>query len=224
MNAVTKGVRAVYEGMGGSRLRYHWRLRAAQKRVRSEVAETMRAGRPVKVIVGAATTAFEGWIATDRPVLDILEPAHWSAIFSANSIDRVLAEHVFEHLTPEQLQQFLGIARSYLAPGGRIRIAVPDGFHPDPGYIDHVRPGGSGPGADDHKLLYTAERMTATIAAAGYRHELLEYFDATGAFHAREWQATDGMIRRSLRHDRRNTPAQPHAYTSLIVDAWIEGS
>lgn len=49
---------------------------------------------------------------------------------------------------------------------------------------------------------------------------LLEYFDEHGQFHAVDWDAADGMIRRSMRYDVRNTPAQPTVYTSLIVDLW----
>ena len=47
----------------------------------------------------------------------------------------------------------------FLRPGGRLRIAVPDGFHPEPGYIEYVRPGGTGIGADDHKVLYNYQSL-----------------------------------------------------------------
>ena len=33
-----------------------------------------------------------------------------------------------------------------------IRIAVPDGFHADENYISIVKPGGTGEGAEDHKI------------------------------------------------------------------------
>lgn len=34
-----------------------------------------------------------------------------------------------------------------LKPGGYVRVAVPDGFHPDPAYIEMGRPGGYGTGS-----------------------------------------------------------------------------
>ena len=87
-----------------------------------------------------------------------------------------MAEHVFEHLTRAQMVAFLRIARNYLAPGGRVRIAVPDGYHPDPAYIERVRPGGSSDFADDHKMLYNSDLIGALLAEQGYDYELLEYF------------------------------------------------
>jgi len=51
-------------------------------------------------------------------------------------------------------------AFDFLRIGGTLRIAVPDGCHPDPNYIEHVRPGGTGAGADDHQFLYTYKTIT----------------------------------------------------------------
>ena len=41
-----------------------------------------------------------------------------------------------------------------MIPGGNFRIAVPDGFHTDPSYIENVKPGGTGEGSEDHKNLF----------------------------------------------------------------------
>ena len=132
----------------------------------------------------------------------------------------MLAEHVFEHLTTAQFGEFLEIAKPHLAQGGRIRIAVPDGHHPDSNYIARVRPGGSGEGAEDHKVLYTSEMIGALLSENGYQYQLLEHFDVTGRFHRIEWIADDGFINRSAAHDRRNAGGQL-IYTSLIVDCWL---
>ena len=130
------------------------------------------------------------------------------------------AEHVFEHLTTEQFGDFLANARLYLAPTGRIRIAVPDGNHADPAYIDRVRPGGAGVGADDHKVLYTCGLVAELLGKGGYQFELLEYFDEAGTFHKRPWNAADGFVSRSAEHDRRNADGALN-YTSLIFDCWL---
>lgn len=106
----------------------------------------------------------------------------------------------------------------YLKPGGYLRVAVPDGYHTDPNYIAHVQPGGIGPGADDHKVLYTYKTFSETFASAGFHIELLEYFDEHGSFQANPWKTEDGTIYRSMKLDPRNQDRKPN-YTSLILDA-----
>lgn len=194
--------------------------RAEQRRIRAEVLMALRQGRPVKIIIGAGQTRYSGWIATDIPAFDISSKGHWRRLFPPAGIDRMLAEHVFEHLTAAQFSDFLATARDYLAANGRIRIAVPDGNHPSSDYINSVRPGGSGTGADDHKMLYTQEIMSQLLAAQGYEFALLESFDAQGTFHSQPWSADDGFVSRSATHDERNRDGILR-YTSLLVDCWL---
>ena len=106
----------------------------------------------------------------------------------------------------------------FLRPGGRLRIAVPDGFHPELGYIEYVRPGGTGIGADDHKVLYNDHSLKKLLEKAGFFVYLLEYWDEHGNFHFKEWSSKDGHIRRSKRYDPRNQNGSL-TYTSLIADA-----
>ena len=192
-----------------------------QERIRQQIEQVEHTGQPLKVIIGAGITQFEGWVATDIPAFDILKHEHWAVLFQPNSINRMLAEHVFEHLTTEQFQDFLRIARIYLSDEGRIRIAIPDGYHPNDTYIDHVRPGGIGVGADDHQVLYNRDSMSAILTAQGYDYQFLEYFDAQGQFHHVDWRVEDGFIQRSSQYDKRNANGQL-AYTSLIVDFWVK--
>ena len=194
-------------------------LKRERQTIRAQVEQMQQVGRTVKVILGAGATRYDGWIATDIPAFDILKHEHWARLFQPNTVERILAEHVIEHLTIDQFKDFLRIARIYLASGGRIRLAVPDGRHPDPDYIARVRPGGTGEGADDHKVLYTGELMRATLTGQGYDCQLLEYYDASGEFHHRDWHPEDGFVRRSAFHDARNANGRL-AYTSLMVDCW----
>jgi len=194
--------------------------RAEQRRIRAEVMLARQQGRPVKIIIGAGQTRYPGWIATDIPAFDIRRAQHWRRLFAPAGIDRMLAEHVFEHLTAAQLSDFLATARNYLTADGRIRIAAPDGNHPSSDYINSVRPGGSGAGADDHKMLYTQEIICQLMAAQGYEFAALEYFDAKGAFHSQPWSAEDGFVSRSAAHDERNSDGVLR-YTSLLVDCWL---
>ena len=173
---------------------------------------------PVRLVVGSGGIAPAGWIATEASYLNLLIDRHWQRCFRPASLDAILAEHVWEHLSAEQGQQAAYTCFRYLRPGGRLRIAVPDGNHPDRSYFEWVRPGGSGPGADDHKVLYTHETLTTLLKVVGFAIEPLEWFDNKGTFQFREWDSNDGLILRSLRHDKRNSDGCPH-YTSLIVDA-----
>ena len=200
-------------------LRRRQQLARDQGRVRDEVRRALQSDNPVKIIMGAGQTRFEGWIATDMPAFDVRNSDHWRALFPPASIDRMLAEHVFEHLSTAELARFLHTAADYLSPGGRVRIAVPDGYHPNADYIKSVRPGGIGVGASDHKVLYTCDLIGELMRKQAYQFELLEYFDAEGQFHQREWSAEDGFVGRSADHDARNADGRLN-YTSLIVDCW----
>lgn len=95
---------------------------------------------------------------------------------------------------------------------------MPDGYHNKEEYINYVRPGGSGAGADDHKVLYTYKSLTKIFQDAGFHVKLLEYFDENGKFHFTEWNERDGMIHRSVRFDERNCNDELN-YTSIIIDA-----
>lgn len=203
------------------RYRHQVQFRQQQESIRTQIEQLQQSGQPLKVIIGAGITQYDGWVATDIPAFDILKHGHWAELFQPNSIDRMLAEHVFEHLTNQQFEDFLRIARIYLSGEGRIRIAIPDGYHPDPTYIEHVRPGGIGVGADDHKVLYTCDSMAEMLTTQGYDYRFLEYFDAGGQFHHVDWEADDGFIQRSSRYDKRNANGNL-AYTSLIVDFWVK--
>ena len=218
MDQLKRILRPIYAPMI-RRVRLEQSLRRERKRIRYDVMRTLEAGSPLKIIIGAGQTQFDGWIATDMPALDVRAQADWARLFPPKSIDRLLSEHVFEHLTTFEFSQFLRCVRQYLSASGRIRVAVPDGHHPDGGYIERVRPGGSGIGADDHKVLYTCDLIGELLDEQGYQYELLEFFDGDGRFHRRPWHADDGFVGRSADHDPRNRAGQLR-FTSLIVDCW----
>ena len=172
----------------------------------------------LKVVVGSSDIFEPGWIPSEWHFLNLLKEQEWLTYFKEDSISNILAEHVWEHLTPEDGKVAVRTCYRFLKKGGRLRIAVPDGFHPDATYIDNVKPGGKGAGADDHKILYTYKIMTDILEQAGYTVQLVEYFDESGIFHHNAWDAAAGYIHRSLKNDRRNADGKPN-YTSLIVDA-----
>lgn len=176
-------------------------------------------GKPLKIVVGAAGVSQPSWIATEMNSLDLTRQEDFNFLFGGvERIDAILAEHVWEHLDEHDGRRGLRNCFNYLKPGAYLRLAVPDGFHPDPAYIDYVRPGGSGVGADDHKVLYTVESLTVAARDCGFECFSLEHWDALGNFHERPWDTESGFVQRSKRFDERNSDGELK-YTSLIIDA-----
>ncbi len=175
---------------------------------------------PRKIVIGSAGLHDPGWIHTDKEFLDLLQPADWDRFFPPGSVDAMLAEHVWEHLTADEARVAARTCHTYLRSGGYLRIAVPDGLHPSPEYIQWVKVGGASPGqlANDHRVLYTYRSARELFQGAGFKVELYEYFDEAGKFHYRDWDAKDGTIWRSKRYDKRNANGTL-AYTSIILDA-----
>lgn len=200
----------------------------ALKRLKQSIRERVDAIRVIaairhsrndlKIIIGSAASKQDGWISTNYPLLDLTDHKTFAALFDSGSISNFLAEHVWEHLSLENGAKACHNCFVFLKKGGVLRIAVPDGFHPDADYIAKVKPGGYGPGADDHKVLYNYRTLSALLENEGFKTSLLEWFDEQGNFHHTEWDATDGFVMRSTRFDQRNK-TNPTAYTSLIIDA-----
>jgi predicted SAM-dependent methyltransferase len=184
------------------------------------VRREMRAARELNVVIGSGDKAFDNWFTTDVDILDITRPADWSALFEPNSIDRLLAEHVFEHLSEDECRAAFAECQRYLKPGGLLRIAVPDGYRRDPEYVAEVTPP-----KDGHKSLFTIDTLPALLEGAGFRVEPLEYFDRDERFHARPWDEREGFITRSKPFDTQERFKRGELfYTSLIVDARKEST
>ncbi len=174
---------------------------------------------PLKVIVGAGGTEQDGWVSLQESDLDITKPEQWAELFEPNSIDAIVAEHVWEHLTgTEGLQAAINCYR-YLKRGGTLRIAVPDGCHPDQNYIDWVAPG-TGYNGDDHKVLYNYKSLSQLMRAAGFYLEWKEFWNEQGDFYTETIESERGDMRRTshnlwavLLSLRVGAP-----YTSLVID------
>ncbi len=174
---------------------------------------------PLRIVIGSGGFYDKGWIPSDVQYLNLLKDSDWQRAFGNRSIDILLAEHVWEHLTPAAAIEAAARCYKYLKPGGFLRVAVPDGRHPDPDYIEWVRVGGTGPGADDHKVLYTADSFRQLFADAGFEVDLLEYYGADGKFHRQNWDVAVAPIgRRQGKTERKDGGGTMH-YTSIILDA-----
>ena len=188
--------------------------RDALRRIGQQRAlRALAGGGPRKIVIGSSGTRVPGWTPTDRELIDLLDDATWRRFFAPGTLDAILAEHVWEHLSAEEGQRAAVTCCRYLKPGGFLRVAVPDGLHPDPAYIRAVKPP-----ADEHRMLYTYASLRDLFAGAGFEVRLYEYFDEQGRFQFNEWNAEDGMIRRSKRFDPRNAGDRT-GYTSIVLDA-----
>ena len=170
----------------------------------------------LQIIIGAHNTDYKNWLPTNIESLNLLEIDSFKDLFGNKKASRFLAEHVFEHISYDDALIALKNCYQYLEKGGAVRIAVPDGFHPNPEYINMVKPGGFGEGAHDHKLLYDYQKLSTVFKEAGFTPRLLEYYDENGQLHYNEWDSKDGHVIRSKRYDKRFN--EPLGYSSLIID------
>lgn len=181
-------------------------------------AQKVKHKKKIFLIVGSGVTNYEGWLATDKDFFDITNREIYVNLLKGKKISKVLAEHVFEHLSQEDLKKALNNIYEFLEIEGVLRIAVPDGFHKDKKYINAVKPSGTGPGADDHKHLFTYQSLGNLLKGVGFDINLIEYWDESRKFHSTYQNDENGYIQRSYINDKRNSNGNPN-YTSLIIDA-----
>ncbi|ASN83372.1 class I SAM-dependent methyltransferase [Deinococcus ficus] len=176
---------------------------------------------PLKVILGAGSQAWAGWLPTQREQLDLTNRASFEDYFGDRRADAFLCEHVWEHLTLEQGRAAALLCFDFLKPGGFLRCAVPDANFPDEEYQRIVQIGGPGPAdhpAADHQIVYDAPLFKDVFEQVGFEVELLEYCDEQGRFHYHGWDVATGPIYRSLMLDHRNRDGKL-GNVSIIVDA-----
>jgi predicted SAM-dependent methyltransferase len=197
--------------------KYRWAV-TGRKKIKTLVKQKQSKNESIKIILGSSNhTAESGeWINTDIPQFDITNPSHWEYIFSDIKIDNLLAEHVLEHLTREQILTTLKLARKFLKESGVFRIAIPDKNNPDPTYRDATRPGGNGPGADDHKVFLSHNDFIELAQKTSFKLLPLEYFDSEHKFHFTEYGIENGIVQRSKQQNY--TYDKYPAYTSLVID------
>ena len=177
--------------------------------------------KDILIIVGSAYTNYDSWISTNYPYVNITNLETIKRNFKKKEVSRILAEHVFEHLTLEDGIKSIKNLKSIIKSKGVIRIAVPDGYNPNEDYINDVKPGGIGAGSDDHKILYNYNSIKK-LFDSDFEIKLLEYFDENGNFISNDWNNDEknGYIMRSRLNDRRNSKHKIY-YNSIILDATL---
>lgn len=168
---------------------------------------------PLKLVLGSSGVYDAGWIATDADQLNLTMPVSWERLLAPASVDALLAEHVWEHLSESDGLAAAELCFKFLRPGGYIRVAVPDGLFPDPAYREYIKVDGVGGGEiGGHKTVFTYQTLREMFLRAGFTVQLLEYHDEIGRAHISPWQVKDGTIHRSARFDDRGA-------VSIILDA-----
>ena len=178
--------------------------------------------KQIFIVVGSGPTKYKNWLSTNLPWFNLLELKSVKKCFQSRNVEKILAEHVFEHLTLEQGKRAIKNLKEILKPNGKIRIAVPDGFNPDKKFIDWVKPNGLGTGAYDHKVLYNY-KLIHEIFDEDFEIKYLEYFNENGKFIYTRWinNFDNGYIMRSRYEDKRNTK-EKIKYNSIIIDAILK--
>jgi predicted SAM-dependent methyltransferase len=169
---------------------------------------------PRRIVIGASGVFEPGWTPTDVRELDLLRPETWERYVQPASVDALMAEHVWEHLTLEQGKIAARTCHRFLKPGGYVRVAVPDGLFPSAEFQEYIKIGGKAGGGviGGHLIVYTYHALREVFESAGFETTLLEYHNEAGQLHYREWDPAQGKIHRSKRFDERGA-------ISIILDA-----
>ena len=177
----------------------------------------------IRLAIGAESHCSENWIPAASDQIDLANSASWSAFFQKSSVDAILAERVWEHLGEQDSKTAARNCFQFLRPGGYLRVAVPDGFHPSQQRKTLRGVGGSKIGAGGGGWLYNHHSFAEVFLAVGFQVQMIEFFDQEGVFHSNQWDVSKGLVKRSLLFDERNI-SQPFAYTSLVLDAVKPGA
>lgn len=151
----------------------------------------------LKIIIGASSQTYPGWIQTQENELNILVRDDWKRSFGTRKINTILSEHVWEHLTYDEGVEAARNCYDFLDVGGHIRCAVPDAFFRNEWYQNIVQIGGPGPKdhpAASHKIVHNYKTLIRMFEEAGFEVHLLEYCDEEGEFHYHEWNVEEGFI------------------------------
>jgi predicted SAM-dependent methyltransferase len=185
------------------------RAQLREETLRRQLLET-----PRRIVIGASGVFEPGWTPTDAREFDLLQPQTWERFVQPESIDCLMAEHVWEHLTLAQGRIAALTCHRFLKPGGYLRVAVPDGLFPSAEFQEYIKIGGKAGGGvvGGHLIVYTYAMLRDVFESAGFTTTLLEYHDEAGQFHYQDWDPAQGKIHRSKRFDDRGP-------ISIILDA-----
>lgn len=184
--------------------------------------------KDVNLILGAALTKQKSWFSTNQEWFDIVQKSHWDRLFNANKsptrnrVKRVLAEHVFEHLTLYEMRSAMNLIYKNMVFGGSLRIAVPDGNNPNQEYRNHCGINGIGADASDHKQFITFELLRDEVEKIGFKCILIEGYLENKKLISIPFKCELGHVMRSRSNQTIIHPKEGWGFvdanSSLIVD------
>jgi predicted SAM-dependent methyltransferase len=157
------------------------RLRAPLERRK---AERLAHDAPLRLHLGSGGQRPAGWVNVDLVGMDA--DLYWDLTrplpFDHGVAEAVFLEHVLEHFALAQVLDMLAEARRLLAPGGIVRVGVPDfgryleSYAGDHAFIEQERPGrptallavGEVAQAHGHRSVWDAETLELALAEAGF--------------------------------------------------------
>jgi len=197
-------------------VRSHSELTKEQK---TFLRETRAGGPSVRVNVGGASRTFKGWVLSDYLQFDVTDVGQYVAAFGQQGVAAFRAEHMYEHLFPAQVEIAAAMSYLFLAPGGHYRVAVPEGYHPDPLYRDHVEAGNR----HQHKQMWTVDNMPPIWIKAGFDVQMMENFDKHGQFYKHDVGDAEADREKWSKvyrvADLEKIADKSYGYTSLYFDA-----
>jgi predicted SAM-dependent methyltransferase len=167
----------------------------------------VQAKDPIYLNLGGAeychpTPRYEGYVAVDLNPLgdgwsvkhDLTQPIP----LTDGSVTRIHTEDFLEHVTVGQIEALLNECYRLLAPGGTMRIGVPDYNNPkDRPYLE----AGSDPRYPLHVTLTHYEMIKEIVERSPFeRHQFYHYWDGD-KFVANQIDYSKGMIRRTPDND-----------------------
>ena len=144
-----------------------------------------REGSSPRLHLGCGATRLDGWVNVDR--VGSRADLYWDLgrplPFPAGSASAVFLEHVLEHFELSDAARLVRDCRRVLAPGGVIRVGVPDfgryarSYAGDQSWIAAVRPGRPTPflamaevaNRHGHRSIWDAETLVHLLVDAGFR-------------------------------------------------------
>lgn len=134
----------------------------------------------MKINFGCGSNLLEGWINKDAEC-DIRKPLP----FADGVADRILAEHVVEHVTHQEAWSFFVECKRVLKRGGVLRVAIPDITRMQKKMTDEyrnaVKAGGHGDNPiraavfeHGHQAAWNQELLMTFLTAIGFKAEKVE--------------------------------------------------
>lgn len=161
-----------------------WGTRVFAPRSRRQASRLANGRTDLRLHLGSGTNRLEGWINVDilgmRP--DLLWDLRGGIPFPRSCAQEVFLEHVLEHFELTHVLGILRECRRVLAPGGLIRVGVPDfgkyldSYSGDRAFIKSERPGRPTPLLalaevalfHGHRSVWDAETLTLALVEAGF--------------------------------------------------------